>query len=179
MAITQHNCPTQLWRWLSVYWWQKITMLNRAADCLNWRQGRDMLWCDMLTVCAFAFHWSLVTFDVPYSPISCRVINIISLLQRGSQQCQDCFYCQDLKTGPHWVKVCTISPLNHTWTLTGTQPGPVKSTISRVFGSWPSDHYFRSVCWFVCLSVCLFVQFFSAVFDPISIKLGHMLYVWV
>jgi len=31
----------------------------------------------------------------------------------------------------------------------------------------------------VCLFVCLFVQFFSAVFDPISIKLGHMLYVWV
>jgi len=33
----------------------------------------------------------------------------------------------------------------------------------------------------VCLSVCLsvFVQFFSAVFDPISIKLGHMVYVWV
>jgi len=39
-----------------------------------------------------------------------------------------------------------------------------------------SDHYFRSVCWFVCLFVCLFVcaEFFSAVFDPISIKLGHM-----
>ena len=31
----------------------------------------------------------------------------------------------------------------------------------------------------VCLFVCLFVQFLSAVFDPISIKLGHMLYVWV
>jgi len=32
----------------------------------------------------------------------------------------------------------------------------------------------------VGLSVCLIVQnFFSAVFDPISIKLGHMLYVWV
>jgi len=33
----------------------------------------------------------------------------------------------------------------------------------------------------VCLSVCLFVcaEFFSAVFDPISIKLGYMLYVWV
>jgi len=30
------------------------------------------------------------------------------------------------------------------------------------------------------VSVCLFVQeFFLAVFDPISIKLGHMLYVWV
>jgi len=48
-------------------------------------------------------------------------------------------------------------------------------------GSRPSDHYSRSVCWFVCLSVCLLVckEFFSAVFDPISIKLGHMLYVWV
>jgi len=33
----------------------------------------------------------------------------------------------------------------------------------------------------VVLSVCLFVcaEFFSTVFDPISIKLGHMLYVWV
>ena len=31
------------------------------------------------------------------------------------------------------------------------------------------------------VSVCLFVcaEFFSAVFDPISIKLGHMLYVSV
>jgi len=48
-------------------------------------------------------------------------------------------------------------------------------------GSRPSDHYFRSVYLSVCLSVCLFAcaEFFSAVFDPISIKLGHMLYVWV
>ena len=30
---------------------------------------------------------------------------------------------------------------------------------------------------YVCLFVC--AEFFSAVFDPISIKLGHMLYVWV
>jgi len=44
-------------------------------------------------------------------------------------------------------------------------------------GSRPSDHYFRSVCCFVCLFVC--AEFFSAVFDPISIKLEHMLYVWV
>jgi len=29
-----------------------------------------------------------------------------------------------------------------------------------------------SVCVFVCLSVC--AEFFSAVFDPISIKLGHV-----
>jgi len=55
-----------------------------------------------------------------------------------------------------------------------------KDLLVTLFGSRPSDHYFRSVCWFVCLSVCLFVcaEFFSAVFDPISIKLGHMLYVW-
>jgi len=38
-----------------------------------------------------------------------------------------------------------------------------------------------SVCLSVCLFVCFFVcaEFFSAVFDPILIKLGHMLYVWV
>jgi len=34
-----------------------------------------------------------------------------------------------------------------------------------------------SVGLFVCLIVC--AEFFSVVFDPISIKLGHMLYVWV
>ena len=51
--------------------------------------------------------------------------------------------------------------------------------LDLIFGSQPSGHYFRSVCLFVCLFVCLIVQFFSAVFDPISIKLGHMLYVWV
>ena len=52
---------------------------------------------------------------------------------------------------------------------------------STVIGSRPSDHYFSSVCLFVCLSVCLFVcaEFFSAVFDPISIKQGRTLYVWV
>ena len=32
-----------------------------------------------------------------------------------------------------------------------------------------------SVCLLVCLFVRLFVQFFSAVFDPISIKLGHVI----
>jgi len=42
-----------------------------------------------------------------------------------------------------------------------------------IIGSRPSDHYFRSVCLFVC------ADFFSAVFDPIWIKLGHMLRVWV
>jgi len=45
--------------------------------------------------------------------------------------------------------------------------------VTVTFGARPSDHYFRSVCLFVC------AEFFSAVFDPVSIKLGHMLYVWV
>jgi len=47
------------------------------------------------------------------------------------------------------------------------------------FGSRPSDHYFRSVCWFVCLSVCLFMQSFS---QPSLIRFRSnccMLYVWV
>jgi len=57
----------------------------------------------------------------------------------------------------------------------------LRRSITNLKHYWFIDHYFRSVCWFVCLSVCLFVcaEFFSAVFDPISIKLGHMLYVWV
>jgi len=37
--------------------------------------------------------------------------------------------------------------------------------------------FVESVCLFVCLFVC--AEFFSAIFDPLSIKLGHMLYVWV
>jgi len=49
----------------------------------------------------------------------------------------------------------------------------VRVLLVVVIGSRPSDHYFRSVCLFVC------AEFFSAVFDPISIKVGHMLYVWV
>jgi len=73
--------------------------------------------------------------------------------------------------------------LRVTWNLLLLSTYAVQLTV----GSRPSDRYFRSVCWFVCLclSVCLSVglfvcaEFFSAVFDPISIKLGHMLYVWV
>jgi len=53
----------------------------------------------------------------------------------------------------------------------------VSTEMLLLIGSRPSDHYFHSVCWFVCLFVC--AEFFSAVFDPISIKLGHMLYVSV
>jgi len=63
----------------------------------------------------------------------------------------------------------TVSVLGSKEKVTGQR----NSTRSLQFiGSWPSDHYFRSVC----LSVCLFVfaEFFSAVFDLISIKLGHM-----
>jgi len=43
-----------------------------------------------------------------------------------------------------------------------------------LIGSRPCDHYFRSVCLSVCLFVC--AEFFSAVFDPIWIKLEHMLH---
>jgi len=47
---------------------------------------------------------------------------------------------------------------------------PVPTLKNFFVGSWPSDHYFHSVSLSVCLFVC--VEFFSAVFDPISIKLG-------
>jgi len=55
-----------------------------------------------------------------------------------------------------------------------TELGIFMTIVAIAFiGSRPNDHYFRSVCLFVC------AEFFSAVFDPISIKLGHMLFVWV
>jgi len=41
--------------------------------------------------------------------------------------------------------------------------------VTSLFGSRPSDHYFRSVCLSDCLSVCLFVQSF---FQPSSIRFG-------
>ena len=50
---------------------------------------------------------------------------------------------------------------------------PVAELLFYIVGSRPSDHYFRSVCWFVCLFVC--AEFFSAVFDPISIKLTYVI----
>jgi len=58
-----------------------------------------------------------------------------------------------------------------------TDSCPEKECSMTIIGSRPSDHYFRSVCLFVCRFVC--ADFFSAVFDPISIKLGRTLYVWV
>jgi len=51
----------------------------------------------------------------------------------------------------------------------------IKHITDDIFGSRPSDHYFRSVCWFVCL----FVQLFFSAAYPISLKIGHVLYVWV
>jgi len=43
----------------------------------------------------------------------------------------------------------------------GVALSTVLAGVGLLFGSRPSDHYFRSVCLFVCLSVCLFVQSFS------------------
>jgi len=79
-------------------------------------------------------------------------------------------HCQDCMQRAGWLAViCTA-------TSSSTSNDGFNASI-QIFGSRPSDHYFRSVCWFVCLFVC--AEFFSAVFDRISIKLGHMLHVWV
>ena len=53
---------------------------------------------------------------------------------------------------------------------------PVRVAVILVHGQ-VTIIFVVSVCLFVCLFVC--AEFFSTVFDPISIKLGHMLYVWV
>jgi len=66
----------------------------------------------------------------------------------------------------------TIVLGDHDFPLTASNFGNL-TAFRAIFGSRPSDHYFHSVC----LSAC--AEFFSAIFDLISIKLGHMLYVWV
>ena len=79
------------------------------------------------------------------------------------------------------MAMCAVSSSAHTHRRPLSRAGGShllsKSDSPRpIFGSRPSDHYFRSVCLFVCLFVC---AVFSAVFDPISMKLGHMLHVSV
>ena len=46
-----------------------------------------------------------------------------------------------------WLYVCSRCSIEHARQFLE----------AAIFRSRPSDHYFRSVCWFVCLSVCLFV----------------------
>jgi len=61
--------------------------------------------------------------------------------------------------------IYTQYPCNklHCCTFTATYWGlPNWQHAASVIGSRPSDHYFHSVCWFVCLC-----RVFSAVFDPI------------
>jgi len=36
-----------------------------------------------------------------------------------------------------------------------------------------------TIIFVVSVGLCVCAKFFSAVFDPILIKLGHMLYIWV
>ena len=36
----------------------------------------------------------------------------------------------------------------------GNSTNPTNTQVCKINGSRPSDHYFRSVCWFVCLFVC-------------------------
>ena len=52
-----------------------------------------------------------------------------------------------------------------------------KQLLDYIVGSRPSDHYFRSVCWFVCLLVC--AVFLSRLWSDFDQTIGHMLYVWV
>ena len=63
-----------------------------------------------------------------------------------------------------WSESKSIKPARHGG-KTGFSPLLVHGQVTIIF--------VVSVCLFVC------AEFFSAVFDPISIKLGHTLRVWV
>ena len=63
--------------------------------------------------------------------------------------------------------------------MSGLNANDVISSFQILVHSQVTIIFVVSVGLSVCLFVCLFVQFFSVVFDPISIKLGYMLHVWV
>jgi len=82
-------------------------------------------------------------------------------------------YYYDLKPAMHIGQMVAKAHQRANAILRSFVSRDVALLIRAFIGSRPSDHYFRSVCLFVC------AEFFSAVFDPISTKLGHMLYVSV
>ena len=59
------------------------------------------------------------------------------------------------------LSLVTEQDLHGIWAYVDWKNSVCIQCIKVFIGSRPSDHYFRSVCWFVCLSVCLFVQSFS------------------
>jgi len=106
-------------------------------------------------------------------------------MQDSGFSCLNCALLQRLVVRLVVVNVWHgIESMTSTTTYTGYDNTAASLIVAKTPQRWftrPSDHYFRSVCLSVCLFVCLFVcaEFFSAIFDPISIKLGHMLYVWI
>jgi len=91
------------------------------------------------------------------------------LLLAGLKNRPDLFPCRTSYT------VCNVPLRNYSVTpYTVTKPG--FSFLCLLVHGQVTIIFVVSVGLSVCLFVCLFVyaDFFSAVFDPISIKLGHM-----
>ena len=84
-------------------------------------------------------------------------------------------FCEDIGVEPENVcwHFCIFVPWVQCFMYIST---PVSILLPLVHGQ-VTIIFVVSVGLSVCLSVC--AEFFSAVFDPISIKLGHTLCVWV
>jgi len=75
------------------------------------------------------------------------------------------------------VLTCLQQGANDLHTVHPADATDIPSSLASLVHGQVTIIFVVSVCLFVGLFVC--AEFFSAVFDPISIKLGHMLYVWV
>jgi len=84
----------------------------------------------------------------------------------GPRSSSSCYGQLAVMSHCYWVVTCTT--MSQSW-RTACTFYPTVTSVCATIGSRPSDHYFRSVCLFVC------AEFFSAVFDPISIKLKHVI----
>jgi len=80
-------------------------------------------------------------------------VDILKATQQGVEPVRRGRRLGCIKWGVHWRHLVNT-----------TEPSVCLGDVALCqisFGSRPSNHYFRSVCWFVCLSVCLCRVFLS------------------
>ena len=91
--------------------------------------------------------------EVFWNKMSPYVLAVFLTIGMASPPC-DVFYLR--QGGYVFVVVCLLATLRKNFQTLHCFVHDDRYALSS-FGSWSSDHYFHSVCWFVCL----FVQSFS------------------
>jgi len=147
-------CVTDKARWC---WYEANQLLSSwSVDCIqsqverSWSSFKRGQWC------IWGFTDSGFRMPIVYCLYMCEQVPLVEA--KGGH------FKTQIITRRHWSKRIY---LRHD-TLISVHASQMCYLL--VFGSRPSDHYFRSVCLSVCLFVCLFVQSF---FQPSSTDLDQ------